>query len=397
MQVNWYSPRAWSFYPGIQVEPATRGQLNDWDRQRRQDWRDSRRQKDEECAPETPVWQRMYRCFQRWPGVRTLYGEPTLVWTQRGDVTRRAQSPADGTQTPSQASSPDVGPAAESMPSNTPSQIAPDLVENKPDGPGPSLVKRAHYQEMPGLPGHIRQVVTREDREPQGLLSAPPPLPAVSLPNGPGDEPALDVNASQDPRERPGTIAPPTNGGEMVPAPKEFPAPPVPGDAGRAPLVPPPEASPFDGPFPGGQARPNEPPMPGPEQDFPPPRPREPNAEPLPNLESKPPVRDPALAPCPPQPNPFNVSQPIQPWQADPRAPLMSYTRLFDGADGDLVAALRDYVELNGDLRSGGWEAYLHRSDDFIRFTSYRMILEMLSLHGGEGKHRMIFKFRKYK
>src|SRR6476646_6176622 len=82
MQVNWYSPRAWSFYPGIQIEPATRCQLNEWDRQRRQDWRDSRRQKDEECAPETPVWQRMYRCFQRWPGVRTLYGEPTLVWSQ---------------------------------------------------------------------------------------------------------------------------------------------------------------------------------------------------------------------------------------------------------------------------------------------------------------------------
>jgi len=110
----------------------------------------------------------------------------------------------------------------------------------------------------------------------------------------------------------------------------------------------------------------------------------------------KPPVRDPALAACPPQPNPFNVPQPIQPWQSNPRLPLMSYTRVFDGADGDLVAALRDYVELNGDLRSGGWEAYLHRSDDYIRFTSYRMILEMLSLHGGEGKHRMIFKFRKF-
>ncbi len=91
------------------------------------------------------------------------------------------------------------------------------------------------------------------------------------------------------------------------------------------------------------------------------------------------------------------LPQPIQPWQSNPRLPLMSYTRVFDGADGDLVAALRDYVELNGDLRSGGWEGYLHRSDDFIRFTSYRMILEMLSLHGGEGKHRMIFKFRKYR
>jgi hypothetical protein len=125
-----------------------------------------------------------------------------------------------------------------------------------------------------------------------------------------------------------------------------------------------------------------------PEFDGPPEKPEEP---------AKPAIRDPALAPLPPQPNPYNVPQPIQPWQADTHLPLMSYTRVFDGADADLVAALRDYVELNGDLRSGGWEGYLHRSDDFVRFTSYRMILEMLSLHGGEGKHRMIFKFRKYR
>ncbi len=108
-------------------------------------------------------------------------------------------------------------------------------------------------------------------------------------------------------------------------------------------------------------------------------------------------VRNPCLAPLPPQPNPFNAPQPIQPWQLNPKLPLMSYARLFDGADADLVAALRDYVELSGDLRSGGWEEYLHRTEDFIRFTSYRMILEMLSLHGGEGKHRLVLKFRKYK
>jgi hypothetical protein len=127
------------------------------------------------------------------------------------------------------------------------------------------------------------------------------------------------------------------------------------------------------------------------------PTPVDPEPDQTPGATAKGPIRDPALAPCPPQPNPFNVPQPIQPWQSNPRLPLMSYTRIFDGADGDLVAALRDYVELNGDLRSGGWEGYLHRSDDFIRFTSYRMILEMLSLHGGEGKHRMILKFRKYR
>lgn len=83
--------------------------------------------------------------------------------------------------------------------------------------------------------------------------------------------------------------------------------------------------------------------------------------------------------------------------QDEPVEPVMSYTRIFDGDDADLVAALRDYVELSGDLRSGGWEAYLQRSEDFIRFASHMMIVEMLMLHGGEARHRIIFTGRKYK
>ena len=75
----------------------------------------------------------------------------------------------------------------------------------------------------------------------------------------------------------------------------------------------------------------------------------------------------------------------------NPRQPIMSYTRLFDGSDADLTALLRDYVLLSGDLRSGGWEAYLHRSEDFIRFTAHRMIVEMLTLHGGESRRRYVW------
>ncbi len=88
---------------------------------------------------------------------------------------------------------------------------------------------------------------------------------------------------------------------------------------------------------------------------------------------------------------------PTQVGTFDPRQPFMSYTRLFDGSDAALVAHLRDYLEVSGDRRSGGWEAYLHRSEDFIRFTSHLMILEMLTLHGGQAKHQMIFKVRKYR
>ena len=80
----------------------------------------------------------------------------------------------------------------------------------------------------------------------------------------------------------------------------------------------------------------------------------------------------------------------------NPREPLMSYVRLFDGADPRLTARLRDYRELSGDLRSGGWEAYLQRSEDFIRFTSHVMVVEMLQLHGGESHRRVVLKRRKY-
>ena len=66
-----------------------------------------------------------------------------------------------------------------------------------------------------------------------------------------------------------------------------------------------------------------------------------------------------------------------------PALPYMTYARLFDGADADVAAALRDRRALSGDLRSGGWEAGLRRSEDFIRFCCRRSIREMLELHGG--------------
>ena len=81
----------------------------------------------------------------------------------------------------------------------------------------------------------------------------------------------------------------------------------------------------------------------------------------------------------------------------DPHKPIMSYTRLFDARDADLVAALRDYLELGGDQSSGSWEAHLHRSEDFIRFTAHLMIVEMLTLHGGQGRRRLILKRRNFK
>lgn len=78
-----------------------------------------------------------------------------------------------------------------------------------------------------------------------------------------------------------------------------------------------------------------------------------------------------------------------------PREPIMAYTRLFDGADAALTATFRDYLELRDDLRAGGWRASLHRPGDFIRFTAHRMVVEMLALHGGETRRRVVFLHRR--
>ena len=70
----------------------------------------------------------------------------------------------------------------------------------------------------------------------------------------------------------------------------------------------------------------------------------------------------------------------------------MAYTRLFDGADADVAAALRDERALSGDLRSGGWQASLSRSEDFVRFCCRRSIAEMLELHGGLAETEYVWR-----
>jgi len=370
MQVSWYSPKAWSFYPGIQTEPATRSQLKAWDKERLQEWRDYHKQLDEQCAPETPFWLRAYHCFQRWPVIRNIYGEPCLARSEDpAGFVYRAQSPATGPQ----------------------AMLQPTPVGQVPEGAEfETLVKTAHYQEPQGTPEVVRVVMMPEDRDSRFPGSADSQLP--SMPSAPASPPAGPPPDPTPSNNSPSGVPTPPEAGQPAPFPGESPFPPSAGPQ-KTPMGLPADALPFGPEAPALRPVPLSPvPLgpvpPNPEFDGPPQKLEEP---------AKPPIRDPALAPLPPQPNPYNVPQPIQPWQSDTHLPLMSYTRVFDGADADLVAALRDYVELNGDLRSGGWEGYLHRSDDFVRFTSYRMILEMLSLHGGEGKHRLICKFRKYR
>lgn len=79
----------------------------------------------------------------------------------------------------------------------------------------------------------------------------------------------------------------------------------------------------------------------------------------------------------------------------DPKKPVMSYTKMFDGKSPEIVQLLRDYVEIRGDKRSGGWEGYMQRTDDYIHFCCHTMIVDMLSLHGGALRTKVWLKPRK--
>ncbi len=73
--------------------------------------------------------------------------------------------------------------------------------------------------------------------------------------------------------------------------------------------------------------------------------------------------------------------------------PVLRHTNTYNGADGELTEALSSYVFFKDDGRAGGWQAYLIRSDDFIRFCCHLHIYEMLSARGGGGQTRLVWRW----
>jgi hypothetical protein len=69
---------------------------------------------------------------------------------------------------------------------------------------------------------------------------------------------------------------------------------------------------------------------------------------------------------------------------------VMSHIKVYNGHDGHFTAALRNYHFFRDDARFGGWQSYLQRSDDFIRFCCHLHIAEMLSLRGGSGESGLV-------
>ncbi len=72
--------------------------------------------------------------------------------------------------------------------------------------------------------------------------------------------------------------------------------------------------------------------------------------------------------------------------------PVLVHTRTYNGHDDRFIAALESYVRFRKDLRFGGWESYLTRSDDFIRFCCHMHIAEMLSARGGAGETQVVWR-----
>jgi hypothetical protein len=73
--------------------------------------------------------------------------------------------------------------------------------------------------------------------------------------------------------------------------------------------------------------------------------------------------------------------------------PVLRHTRTYNGNDQDLTTALASYVYFRDDARFGGWQGYLQRSDDFIRFCCHMHISEMLTARGGAGESRVVWRW----
>jgi len=76
-----------------------------------------------------------------------------------------------------------------------------------------------------------------------------------------------------------------------------------------------------------------------------------------------------------------------------PILPLVTHTRIYNGHDAEFTAALSRYQLTRDDARFAGWQTYLERSDDFIRFCCYKHLEEMLMQHGGANQTKLVWRW----
>lgn len=89
-----------------------------------------------------------------------------------------------------------------------------------------------------------------------------------------------------------------------------------------------------------------------------------------------------------------DAPNPLGPGAPNPQyGPVLSHTRIYRGDDPDFTEKLADYAYAMDDGRLGGWQGYLIRSDDFIRFCCHLHITEMLEMRGGRDKSDLILRW----
>jgi len=102
-----------------------------------------------------------------------------------------------------------------------------------------------------------------------------------------------------------------------------------------------------------------------------------------------------ALPPDWPDPRGFAPPPPAscRPPLRETKEPVMTHVRLFVGNDPHVTSALQTYVYFRDEARFGGWQSYLQRSDDYIRFCCHMHIAEMLTVRGGAGQTRVVWRW----
>lgn len=73
--------------------------------------------------------------------------------------------------------------------------------------------------------------------------------------------------------------------------------------------------------------------------------------------------------------------------------PVISQIRSYNENDSDFTEKAQQYYFFLDDARNGGWQGFLDRSNDFIRFCCYSHITEMLSLRGGAGESQLAIRW----
>lgn len=103
-------------------------------------------------------------------------------------------------------------------------------------------------------------------------------------------------------------------------------------------------------------------------------------------------------APMPPDwPDPTDLipdgPSPVRPIAIPNSEPVLTHTRIYRGDDPYVTGRLADYVETGDDARSSGWQGYLKRTDDFVRFCCHLHITEMLESRGGRDQSDFIVRW----